>query len=245
MQINLFSNAFYTDPVTKRNPAKALQDILNIQFLTLNRNSLCGIENQTRNIKCFPELDLLSLMLTTPPAVALQVRLQWQGQDTNSPCGLSWAKSSPTADIWESNFEFPGAKFSAEYSCSLLCIPMSFSSGKTLVNNRLLAEGLWGDNPSPSPANIFFGYYWSPCTAITLQTPLQKLFGAPVATFLNLSCLLTLLSIMSLRSSALRVRESSMPSLPCFSYVNPTAQGTGRDNMLLCIKLLGSKIELI
>jgi len=52
-----------------------------------------------------------------------------------------------------------GVIFSVEYSCSLVCSPVSLPSGKTLVNNRLLAEGQRGDKPFSSPANIFFGYY--------------------------------------------------------------------------------------
>lgn len=77
MQINLFSNAFDIDLINKINPGKALKDILNFHFLTSSRNSLCEIENQTLNVKCFAELGLLSLMLLAPPAVAPQMRLQY------------------------------------------------------------------------------------------------------------------------------------------------------------------------
>lgn len=95
MQINLFSNAFDIDQINKINPGKALKDILNFHFLTFGRNSLCGIENHTQNVKCFAELGLLSLMLIAPPAAAPQMRLQQQGQDINT-CYLPWAKSGPT-----------------------------------------------------------------------------------------------------------------------------------------------------
>lgn len=148
------------------------------------------------------------------PVVAPQMRLQQQGQDVNIQHFLPRAHSQSIAVTQKIaiylRIQFPlsWCDSCSKHSCSLLCCLMSLPSGKTLVNNRLPAEGLWGDNPFSASPNTFFHYYWSSCTAVTPQTPLQKLFGVSVATFLKLSYLPPLLSIKSLWGSALQVRES-------------------------------------
>lgn len=160
MQINLFSNAFDIDLINKINPGKALKDILNFHFLTSSRNSLCEIENQTLDVKCFAELGLLSLMLLAPPAVAPVLGMRYEHMLL--AMGQIWPHryDRKSYHLFENPIStLSGVIFPAEYSCSLLCSPTSFPSGKPLVNNRFLAEGLWGDNPFSSPANIFFGYY--------------------------------------------------------------------------------------
>lgn len=95
------------------------------------------------------------------PSCGSQMRLRWQSQDTNV-CHLPWATPGPTGMTEICHlFEKPisalsGGIFSAEYSRSLMCSPMSSLSGKTPANNRFLGEGLWGDNPFSSSANILW-----------------------------------------------------------------------------------------
>lgn len=179
-------------------------------------------------MKMFCWLDLLSLILTISPAVAPQMKLQRQGQDVNIQHLLPQAHSQSIAVTQKIaiylRIQFPlsWCDTCSKYSCSLLCCPMSIHSGKILVNNRLSAEGLWGDNPFSASPNTFLHYYSSSCTAVTPQTPLQKLFSVSVATSWNYLSFLH--CYQSSPYKAVHGRSGSPSYLLCHvSHTNPRA----------------------